>query len=128
MTLGSTQVGSTQVGWRVREAVKHMHAVPWFAKPKVYKSPEVCAFRQVASPATRAKLVGKSDWEVVQRAPYNIKMYPHAGEQGCFQPFDMPMAHIECHDNNATIANTELVANPGETRAQFWQRIVRGSE
>ena len=92
-------LGSTQVGWRVREAVQHMHAVPWFVKPKVYTSPEVCAFRQVASPATREKLVGKSDWEVVQRAfaPYNIAMYPNAGEQGCFQPFDMPIAHLERH-------------------------------
>ena len=44
----------------------------------------------------------------------------------------MPMAHIECHDDNATIDNTELVvfrkANPDEARAQFWQRIVRDSE
>ena len=97
----------------VWEAVKHMHNVPWFTKPKVhvYKSPEVCVFRQVASPATREKLVGKSDWEVVQRAfaPCNIKLYPNAGEQGCFQPFDMPMAHIECHDDEATTDNTEFV-------------------
>ena len=44
----------------------------------------------------------------------------------------MPMAHIGCHDDEATIDNTELVvfrkANPTETRAQFWQRIVRDSE
>ena len=65
MTLGDTH---GQVDWRVREAVKHMHAMPWFVRPKVYKSPEVCTFRQVASPATRSRLIGKSDWEVVQRA------------------------------------------------------------
>ena len=66
-------LGDTQVGWRVREAVRHMHALPWYEKPKVYKSPEVCTCRQVASPTTRAKVVGKSDWEVVQRAfaPFN---------------------------------------------------------
>ena len=68
-------LGDTQVGWRVREAVQHMHALPWYEKPKVYKSPEVCTFRQVASPTTRAKMTGMSDWEVVQRAfefaPYN---------------------------------------------------------
>ena len=90
-----------------------MHAVPWFVRPKVYKPPEVCAFRQVASPKTRGKLVGKSDWEVVQRAfsPFNSEsvMYPNAGEQGCYQPFDMPMAHIEYHDDGATIDNTELM-------------------
>ena len=83
-------MGSTQVRWRVRAAVKHLNTVPWFTKPKVYKSPEVCVFRQVASPATRAQMAGKSDWEVVQRAfaPYNEKLYPNAGEQGCYQPFD----------------------------------------
>ena len=42
MTLGSAQVGSSR---RVREAVRHMHAVPWFTKPKVCKPPEVCVFR-----------------------------------------------------------------------------------
>ena len=44
----------------------------------------------------------------------------------------MPMAHIECHDDCATIDNTQLVAfrkaDSAETRAQFWQRIVRDSE
>ena len=83
-------LGSTQVRWRVQEAVKHLNIVPWFTKPKVYKSPEVCVFRHVASPATRAKLVGnyKSDWEVVQRAfaPYNIKLYPNAGERDASNP------------------------------------------
>ena len=59
-------------------------------------------------------------------------MYLNAGEQDCVQPVDMPMAHIECHDGNVAIDNTELVvfrkANPDETRAKFWQRIVRDSE
>ena len=49
-----------------------------------------------------------------------------------YQPFDMPMAHIKCHDEGATIDNTELVvfrkSHPSETRAAFWQRIVRDSE
>ena len=136
-------LGDTQVGWRVREAVQHMHAMPWYEKPKVRKSPEVCAFRQVASPTMRAKMIGKSDWEVVQRAfaPFNPVMYPEdgclvvhpkGGQQVCYQPFDMPMVHIECHDDKATIENTELVVfrkeHSGETRAAFWQRIVRDSE
>ena len=98
-------LGSTQVRWRVREAVHHLHRLPyaWFTKP-VYKSPELCVFRQVALPETRAKIVGKSDWEVVQRAfaPYHNILYPNAGEQGCYPPFDMPMAHIECHDDYTT--------------------------
>ena len=127
-------LGDSQVGWRVREAVQHLHAVPWFVKPRVYRSPEVCTFRQMASPGARGEMVGKSDWEVVQRAfaPFNSVLHPGAGEQGCYQPFDMPMAHIECHDEGATIANTELVvfrkSHPSETRAAFWQRIVRDSE
>ena len=113
----------------------------------VYKieSPEVCTFRQVASPmaTTRAKMIGKSDWEVVQRAfaPFNSVMYPedgcsvvhpNGGQQVCYQPFDMPMVHIECHADKATIENTELVVfrkeHSGETRAAFGQRIVRDSE
>ena len=44
----------------------------------------------------------------------------------------MPMAHIECHDDEATIENTGLVvfrkAHSAETRAQIWQRIVRDHE
>ena len=90
---------------------------------------------EYCSPTTRAKVIGKSDWEVVQRAfaPFNSVMYGSgAGEQGCCQPFDMPMAHIECHDDNATIVNTELVVfckeHLGETQAAFWQRFVRDSE
>ena len=90
-------LGGSRDGWRVREAVQHMHeAVPWYTTPKVYKSPEVCTFRQVASPVARGKLVGKSDWEVVQRAfaAYHTKLYPLPveGDQGFYQPFDMPMA------------------------------------
>ena len=130
-TIMHMTLGDSRVGWRVREAVQHLHAVPWFIKPRVYRSPEVCTFRQVASPGARGKIVGKSDWEVVQRAfaPFNSVLYPGAGEQGCYQPFDMPMAHIECHDDEgATIASTELVvfrkSHPTETRAAFWQRIV----
>ena len=57
-------LGDTQVGWRVREAVQHMHAMPWFMKPKVYKSPEVWTFRQVASLTTRKKLIGNFRREV----------------------------------------------------------------
>ena len=44
----------------------------------------------------------------------------------------MPLAHIKCHNDGAMIDNTELVvfckAHPSETRAAFWQRIVRDSE
>ena len=29
-------LGDIQVGWRVREAVQHTHAVPWYEKPKVH--------------------------------------------------------------------------------------------
>ena len=119
-----------------------MHALPWYEKPKVYKSPEVCTFRQAASPTTMAKMTGMSDWEVVQRAfaPYNPAMHPHVtaetktkGEQTVlYQPFDMPMVHIECHDNRATIDNTEAVVfrkvNSDETKASFWQRILHDSE
>ena len=121
----------------MREAVQHLHAaVPWYTKPKVYRPLEVCTFRQVASPVARGKLVGKSDWEVVQRAfaAYHTKLYPPPleGDQGLYQPFDMPMAHIEIHDENATIWNTELVVfrklHSDETRAAFWKRIGRDSE
>ena len=66
-TIVAMTLGDTQVRKRVREAVQHMHALPWYVKPKVYKSPEV-SFRRVTSPATREKLVGRSNWEVVQRA------------------------------------------------------------
>ena len=68
-------------------------------------------------------MIGKSDWEVVQRtfAPFNSVMYPegacsvmhpNGGQQVCYQPFDMPMVHIECHDDKATIENTELCQAP----------------
>ena len=112
-------LGDTQVGWRVRQAVQHLHAIPWYEKPKVYKSPEVVTFRQAASPTTMAKMAGMSDWEVVQRAfaPYNPAMHPQVaseakgkgGQTVLYQPFDMPMVHIECHDDRATIENTEAV-------------------
>ena len=109
-------MGDTQVRWRVREAVRHLCAMPWFVKPRVYKSPEVCIFRQVASPETTKRLVGMSDWEMVQRAfsPFNsvLHRYPSAAsdkpkDYQPFNQFDMPMAHIECHDELATISNTE---------------------
>ena len=135
-TIMTMAMGCTQVKWRVSEAVRQMCALPWFSKPRVYKSPEVCAFRQVASPETTSKIVGVSDWEMVQRvfSPFNSIMHPSAASSKpeAYQPFDMPMVHIECHDEKATIANTEVVvfhkAHPDETRASLWQRIIRDKE
>ena len=58
----------------------------------------------------------KAGWDVrlgdgAESFPFNsvLQLSAASDKPKDYQPFDMPMAHIECHDEQATISNTELV-------------------